>query len=215
MTARGGNADGAEPGLSPLAKTDWRYVERDSLDDFDADDWQRLDAQRQGFHAANLVTHVLRLLEVSRDDPTFGYRINNYRHCLQSATLAMRDGCDEESVAVAVLHDVGFTAAPRAHGLFAATLMGPYVSERNCWMLCHHEVFVQFHVRGRSDVDRHERERWRGHPYFEWTATFVDKYDQNAIRPDFDAAPLSVFEPMVRRVFAREPRADFRIGVEV
>ena len=37
----------------------------------------------------------------------------------------------------------------------------------------------------------------------QWTAEFVAKYDQDAMRADFETAPLAVFEPMVRRVFSR------------
>ena len=55
-------------------------------------------------------------------------------------------------------------------------------------------------------VDPRARERWRGHPHFEWAATFVDRYDQAALDPAYDCAPLSHFEPMVMRLFAREPR---------
>ena len=51
-----------------------------------------------------------------------------------------------------------------------------------------------------------ERERWRGHPHFEWAATFVERYDQAAIDPPAACAPLSEFEPRVMRLFARTPR---------
>ena len=30
------------------------------------------------------------MLSASADDPVFGYCINNYRHCLQAASLALR-----------------------------------------------------------------------------------------------------------------------------
>ena len=38
---------------------------------------------------------------------------------------------------------------------------------------------------------------------FEETARFCQVYDQSAFDPAYDSAPLSFFEPMVRRVFAR------------
>jgi hypothetical protein len=34
---------------------------------------------------------------------------------------------------------------------------------------------------------------------------FCGKYDQMAFDPDYDTMPLSAFEPMMHRVFAREP----------
>jgi hypothetical protein len=89
------------------------------------------------------------------------------------------------------------------HGAFAAALLGAYISERNRWMLERHQIFQQFHLHDYPGIDRHERERWRGHPHFEWTAEFVEKFDQNAIDPDYDFAPMAFFAPMVRRIFCR------------
>lgn len=193
---------------SPLARPGWRYVDKPSLDAFDAADWAVINAQRGPYLAEQQAAQALRLLTVSRDDPTFGYAINNYRHCLQSATLALQAGLDEETVVVALLHDVGFITCPDTHGDFAAALLGPYIGEANLWMLRHHTDFQAWHIHGYPGLDRTLRERWRGHPHFQWTAEFVDRYDQGAIRADFEEAPVEVFEPMVRRVFAREPRRD-------
>jgi predicted HD phosphohydrolase len=191
---------------SPLLKPEWQYVEKVSLEDFVPADWGVLDSQRAVFHAEQQAHHVLRVLADSKDDPTFGYMVNNYRHGLQSATMALRDGLDEEDVVVALLHDVGFTTCPAMHGEFAAALLGAYVSERNYWMLRHHQIFQQVHSPSQPDCNPHAREQWRGHPHFEWTAEFVAKYDQAATDPDYDCLPLEVFEPMVRRIFARPQR---------
>ncbi len=79
-------------------------------------------------------------------------------------------------------------------------------------MLVRHAIFQQRHFNEYPDpVDRNECERWRGHPHFEWTGHFVEKYDQNAIQIDYDNAPIEVFKPMVHRLFAREPR---RIAID-
>jgi predicted HD phosphohydrolase len=196
---------------SPLARPDWRYVEKPALEDFRAEDWALLERQRRLYYADEQARQVLRMLAVTAEDPTFGYQVSiPYGHGLQAATMAMRDGQDEETVVVALLHDIGFVTCPATHEEFAAALLGPYVSEKNEWMLRHHAIFQQVHVHEHPDVDRHERERWRGHPYFEWTATFVEQYDQRAIRADYDTAPLEVFAPMVFRLFARPPRGPRR-----
>jgi hypothetical protein len=52
-------------------------------------------------------------------------------------------------------------------------------------------------------VDRDARERWRGHPHFEWTATFVERYDQAAVSASDEILPLDAFRPMVERVLGR------------
>ena len=192
---------------SPLLEPAWTYVEKESLDDFRAADWALLNGQRRIYHAAEQARQALRLLAASADDPSFGYQVNNYRHCVQSATLAMQDGRDEDYVVMALLHDIGFIACPQSHGQFAAQLLAPYLPEDMVWLLERHMYFQALHCRELDGTDRFVRERWRGHPAFVATAEFVAKYDQNTISPRLPEAPLSVFEPMVHRVFARPPRA--------
>ncbi|MFN0161741.1 MAG: phosphohydrolase [Burkholderiales bacterium] len=191
---------------SPLLKPEWQYVEQVALEDFKPEDWALLNRQRALYYPEEQARQVLRLLAASKDDPSFGYMVNNYRHSLQSATMALRDGLPEEDIVVALLHDVGFIACPSMHGAFAAALMGAYISDRNYWMLNRHAVFQNLHSPHLPGVNQHERERWRGHPHFEWAATFVAKYDQDAADPNYDCAPIEVFEPMVQRLFARPPR---------
>jgi predicted HD phosphohydrolase len=191
---------------SPLLRHEWQYIEKVSLEEFNASDWEILNRQRDQYYAEEQARQVLRMLTETRDDPTFGYMVNNYRHCLQSATMAMRDGLDEEDIVVSLLHDIGFVTCPTMHGQFAAAMLGAYVSDRNGWMLRHHTIFQNFHCTELPGIDCDARARWRGHPHFEWTATFVAKYDQAATDPDYECAPIEVFEPMVKRLFSRAPR---------
>lgn len=191
--------------LSPLAQPDWRHVDKIALEDFQPDDWELLDRQRRLYLAEHQAAQALRLLTASEHDPSFGYMVNNYRHCLQSATMVLRDGRDEEDVVVALLHDVGFTTCPLLHGDFAAALMGSYISDRNYWMLQHHATFQNLHAPHLPGVRQHERDLWKGHPWYDWTAEFVAKYDQAAADPDYPCEPIATFVPMVRRIFARKP----------
>jgi len=169
---------------SQLARPDWRHVEKIALEDFMPDDWQLLEQQRRLYLADHQADQALRLLCMSEHDPSFGYMVNNYRHCLQSATMVLRDGLSEEDVVVALLHDVGFITCPLMHGDFAATLMGAYISDRNYWMLQHHATFQNLHSPHMPGVRQHERDRWKGHPHFDWTTEFVARYDQAACDPD-------------------------------
>ena len=188
-----------------LADPEWKYIEKISLEDFSAEDWRQLEQQRALYLAQQQATQALRLLSASERDPSFGYMVNNYRHSLQSATMLLRDGRPEEDVVVALLHDVGFIACPLQHGDFAACLMGAYISDRNHWMLRHHATFQNLHAPNFPGVDRHERERWTGHPHFDWTAEFVARYDQAACDPQYQCEPLATFVPMVRAIFSRPP----------
>jgi predicted HD phosphohydrolase len=197
-----------EPQRSPLLLPGWRYIEKTRLADFTRSDWITLNTQRRQYYAQRQADAVLDLLRAGQDEPVFGYQINNFQHCLQSATLVYRDGREEEDVVVALLHDVGFIACPERHGAFAAELLGGYVSEGNYWMLRHHQAFGAKHITEHpdDDYDPDLRERWRGHPHFDWSAEFVERYDVNAVDPAYANAPLDFFEPMVRRIFARTPK---------
>ena len=190
---------------TPLLHPEWQTIEKISLEDFSSADWTTLNTQRAVYYQQEQARQVLRMLAVSEHDTSFGYMVNNYRHSLQSATMALRDGLAEEDVVVCLLHDIGFIACPSTHGEFAAELLGSYVSDRNYWMLQRHGTFQNIHSPNLPGVDMNERERWRGHPHFDWAATFVDKYDQTACDPHYDCAPLAFFEPMVQRLFARKP----------
>ena len=154
----------------------------------------------------HLTDSVLALLRQMRG-PTLGYRIDRYQHSLQSATRARRDGADEETVVAALLHDVGDSIAPDNHSQVAAAILRPYVSERTHWVVLHHGIFQGYYFWHHTGGDRDARERYRGHPHFEACADFCERWDQVSFDPDYDTLPLEAFEPMVRRLFAREPKA--------
>lgn len=183
------------------------YVGPSRLDEFTAADWNLLAAQRPPYQAALQASQALRLLAASKDDPSFGYHVNNYRHCVQAATSALADGRDDDYVAAALLHDIGFVACPTSHGRFAAQLLAPYVDERIVWIVERHADFQAHHYNEHPSADRRARERWRGHPYFEAAAEFVQHYDQCTVDAEAKEAELSMFEPILQRVFARPPRA--------
>lgn len=134
-----------------------------------------------------------------------GYQISRYEHSLQTATRAYRNGENEEMIVAALVHDIGGNLAPFNHGAMAAVLLQPYVSEKICWIIKHHDIFVKYywgHFRG---LNRYEREKYREHPYYQITVDFGHNYDQNSFDPNYDTLPLEFFEPMVNRIFA-QPR---------
>lgn len=195
-----------QAGFSPLGEPHWVRAPGGAMSAFGTAEWLALDRQREECLAREKPRVVLALFEALGLEPSFGYDINMQRHCLQSATFALRDGRDEETVVVALLHDIGFTLARETHAAFAAMVLGPYISEANRWMLLHHPVFLDHHVHGHPEVDRAARERWRGHPHFEWTATFVERYDQAAVSAAREILPLEAFLPLVHRFFAAPRR---------
>ncbi|KDP88203.1 MULTISPECIES: HD domain-containing protein [Cupriavidus] len=166
------------------------------------EDWAAISAEFMPFAQA-LADRVLDHLKLL-DGDYGGFPIDRLTHCLQTATLAHRDGRDEEYVVCALLHDIGDTLGTFNHPDIAAAILKPFVSPENLWMVEKHGVFQGYYFFHHLGLDRNLREQFRSQPeLFERTAEFCAKYDGAAFMRDYDTLPLSFFEPMVRRVFAR------------
>jgi predicted HD phosphohydrolase len=167
-------------------------------------DATREDYQQIGLHSAEffrgLPDRVLTHLRLLAGD-TGGYAVDRLTHSLQSATRAQRDGRDDEYVACALLHDIGDTLACANHAELAATILEPFVGERNHWIVKHHAIFQGYYFFHHLGLDRNLRDRYRDHPHWRACAEFCEKYDQNSFDPDYDTLPLEAFEPLVRKLF--------------
>ncbi|MFI4988254.1 MAG: HD domain-containing protein [Alphaproteobacteria bacterium] len=153
-----------------------------------------------------LPDNVLAMLKHLGGDK-LGYQVDRLEHSLQTATRAFRDGADEETVTMALLHDIGDSLAPENHAELAAAVLRPYVSEANLWVVQHHGIFQGYYYFHHIGADRNARDKYRGHPHFQRCADFCARWDQVSFDPAYDAMPLAAFEPMVRRLFARKPFA--------
>ena len=151
---------------------------------------------------ADRVLEWLRLMD--GDSP---YQVTRLEHCLQAATRAEHDGADDETIACALLHDIGDVLAPANHSQVAAALLAPYVSERNHWVVLHHGLFQGYYWFEYAGMDPEARDRFRDHPYFDACVEFCERWDQPSFDPDYPTRPLEHFEPLVRDLFSREPRA--------
>lgn len=134
-----------------------------------------------------------------------GYRVDRLEHSLQSATRAYRDGADEEMVVAALLHDIGDLLAPHNHSEMAAAVLRPYVTERTYWVVRQHGLFQSYYYAHHMGGDRNARDRYIDHPWYQDAVDFCHRWDQSSFDPEYDTLSLEIFEPMVRRVFAREP----------
>lgn len=148
-----------------------------------------------------------RLLEAVRalDGSTAGFQVTRYQHSLQSATRAYRNGESEEFIVAALLHDIGDELAPVNHGELVATILKPYVSEKICWVLKYHPLFLSYYYAHLIGGDRYARDRYKDSPHYADTVKFCAQYDQCCFDPTYEPLPLDFFEPMLRRVVA-EPR---------
>ena len=134
-----------------------------------------------------------------------GYRIDRLEHSLQAATRAYRDDTDEEMVVAALLHDIGDLLSPHNHSELAAAVLRPYVSERTYWIVQQHGLFQSYYYAHHFGEDRNARDRHIDHPWYQDAVDFCHLWDQSSFDPEYESLPLEFFEPIVRRIFAREP----------
>ena len=162
------------------------------------EDWQIIGSRHAELcnGVADRVLAHLRLL----DGDYGGFAVDRLTHSLQTATLAMRDGRDEEYVVAALLHDIGDTLAPNNHPEVGAAILKPYVSPRVHWIVEHHGVFQGYYFWHHIGMDRNARDQFAGHEWYDDCAEFCERYDQAAFEPNGETLPLEEFEPMVRRV---------------
>jgi predicted HD phosphohydrolase len=170
------------------------------MKDGTAEDWQVIAGEFMSFAQAlpDRILDHLRLLE----GDCGGFPVDRLTHCLQTATLAHRDGKDEEYVVCALLHDIGDTLGTYNHADVAAVLLEPFVSEANHWMVKHHAIFQGYYFFHHLGLDRDLHAQYEGHEHYDRTREFIDRYDAPAFDPEAESYPLSFFEPMLRRVMA-------------
>lgn len=178
-----------------------------SMDESTKAEWQLLTRHHERY-AAGLPDRVLDHLRLLGADYG-GFAVDRLTHSLQSASLAERDGRDDEYVVCALLHDIGDTLCSYNHPDVATAILRPFVSEQNLWMVSKHFIFQGYYYFHLLGGDRDLREQYRDHAWFDHTAEFCESYDQCAFDPGYDTPPLEHFEPALRRVLAA-PRPEWK-----
>lgn len=182
------------------------------MEDSTAADWQLITGEFIQF-TKGLPDRVLAHLKLL-DGDYGGFPMDRYSHCRQSATLALRDGRDEEYVVCALLHDIGDTIGSFNHPDIAAAIIKPFVNEANHWMVQNHAVFQGYNFFHYIGMDRNMREMFKGHAHYERTREFVELYDNPAFDPKKEILPISDFEPMVRRFFAQPKQSLYKAALD-
>jgi predicted HD phosphohydrolase len=141
------------------------------------------------------------LLEDLKSDTA--YNITRYDHCLQTATRALRDGKDDEYVAIALLHDACERLGPFNHGEVIGSILKPFVSRDNLFMLTQHGLFQTYFYAKHLGLDANARDKFKSDPAYEQTVEFCAKYDEVSFDPDYKSEPLSTFEPMVGKLLTK------------
>jgi predicted HD phosphohydrolase len=136
-------------------------------------------------------------------DITDGFSVDQMQHALQTATLAERDGADEEVIVASLLHDVGKLISVLNHPKIAAEILKPYVRNDVYCMVAYHQDFQGRYYYEHLGMSTTLRDRHRDEPWYDLAEQFADKWDQKAFDPDYQSETLEHFEPMVNNVFAQ------------
>ena len=139
------------------------------------------------------------------NDTLEGYKITRLEHSLQTATRALNDKASDEMVVAALLHDIGDELAPLNHSEYAATVLKPYVSEKTRWIVEKHGEFQMYYYAHHLGGNRDQREKYKGHKYYQDTLDFCEKWDQKSFDPNFKSLTLKSFEPLIKKIFSRKP----------
>ena len=167
------------------------------------EDYELLEKYEQNFERKT-ADRLLKYL-ASQTTTLEGYQITRLEHSLQAATRAYKNGESEEMVVATLLHDIGDDLAPMNHSQYAASIIKPYVSEKTYWIILHHGLFQTYYSAHHLDGDRNARDKFKDHKYYKATIDFCENYDQCSFDPNFKSMSLKYFEPLVKKIFARDP----------
>ena len=134
-----------------------------------------------------------------------GYQITRLEHSLQTATRALNDKADDEMVVATLLHDIGDELAPLNHSEYAAAVLKPYVSEKTHWIIEKHGEFQMYYYAHHLDGNKNQRDKYKGHKYYQDTINFCENWDQKSFDPNFKSLSLQEFEPFIKKIFSRKP----------
>jgi len=182
------------------------------MEDSTKEDWALIvpEAMKMARALPDRVLAHLQLL----DGDYGGFPIDRLAHSLQTATLALKDGRDEEYVVCALLHDIGDTLGSFNHPDIAAAILKPFVSYENHWMVQHHGIFQGYNFFHHIGMNRDMRDMFKASPHYERTAEFVELYDNPAFNPAGETLALSEFMPMLRRLMAVPKNSVYKAALD-
>ncbi len=172
------------------------------MQDGTKEDYQMLDKLERAY-LKNLPERLMATMALL-EDTLGGYKVSRLQHSLQTATRAERDGADKQTIAAALLHDIGDLLAPMNHAEFAAAILRPYVREELSWVVEKHGIFQKYYYAHHLGGNRDEREKFKEHKWYKSCAKFCEKWDQESFDPKYNTMPLVHFEPIVREVFTKK-----------
>ncbi|HEY1313929.1 MAG TPA: HD domain-containing protein [Steroidobacteraceae bacterium] len=197
MTDKSAASSAADPGVVSFSR----------MQDGTREDYALLDRAERDY-VRGLPDRLLAAL-ARLDHSLLGYPVSRLGHSLQAATRALRAGADDELIVAALIHDIGDDLAPYNHSQIAAAIIRPYVRPEVTWIVEQHGLFQTYYFAHHSGGDRHARDKFRDHPWYQACKDFCADWDQCSFDPRYPTEPLSTFEPRLREIFSR-PAHDAR-----
>ena len=146
---------------------------------------------------------IIKAMLLQLEEQVDGFAVDQLQHGLQTATRALRDGASEELIIAALCHDIGKVISVENHPAIGAEILKPYVSRETYEIIRTHQDFQGRHYYALMGKDPEARNQYENEPWYELACRFTDGWDQTAFDPEYETLPLSYFEPMIERVFAR------------
>ncbi len=148
----------------------------------------------------------IELLEKKGSNLQYGNeKVTQLEHALQCAELAEENKLPNSTIAAALLHDIGDELAPLNHSEYAASILKPFVSEKTHWIIEKHGEFQMYYYAHHLGANRNLRDKYKNHKYYNDVLNFCENWDQASFDPNFKSLTLKDFEPLVKRIFSRNP----------
>jgi predicted HD phosphohydrolase len=138
-----------------------------------------------------------------------GFEVDLYTHQIQTATRAYNDGADDETIVCCLFHDIGEDISPSNHGEISASMLRPYISKKNYFILEKHEIFQSKYYMHHFGLDSNKREYFKDNLYYEDAINFCEKWDAPSFDPNLSNLDLVFFYPIVEKILSKEPFWDY------
>jgi predicted HD phosphohydrolase len=181
------------------------------MDEGRVEDWKVI-GQAVGQRQAGM-PGIIKAMLVQLESQLDGFAVDQLQHALQTATHAVREGAPEELIVAALCHDMGKVISVENHPAIAAEILKPYVSRETYEIVRTHQDFQGRHYYHLMGKDPEARRQYENEPWYPLACKFTDEWDQASFDPNYDTLPLSHFEPMIERVFARPIASNSSMGV--
>ena len=160
------------------------------------------------------VTNILFDLLEKQKGKTNGFPVDLYTHQIQTATRAYRDGADDETIVCCLFHDIGEDISPSNHGEIPASILRPYISRKNYFILEKHEIFQSKYYMHHFGLDPNKREHFKDNMYYQDAIKFCEKWDAPSFDPNYSNLELDFFRPIVEKVLVKSTFWDWNDDIK-